>query len=76
MIAAKNIANCWFSQVAGIALIAFGIAGLSLPAPTDAFHALEDKAVQQLMPVVGKTEIGRQFLAIYEARDTECHRSL
>lgn len=76
MIAAKNIANRWYSQVAGIALIAFGIAGLSLPAPSVAFHSLEDKAVQQLAPVVRKSEIGRQLLAVYVARDTECHRSL
>jgi hypothetical protein len=76
MIAAKNIANRWYSQVAGLALIAFGIAGLSLPAPSVAFHSLEDKAVQKLAPVVGKTEIGRQLLAVYVARDIECHRSL
>jgi hypothetical protein len=76
MIAARNIGNRWYSQVAGIALIAFGIAGLSLPAPTSALHRLEDKAVQQLAPVVAKSEIGRQILAVYVARDVECHRSL
>jgi len=76
MIAAKNVANRWYSQVAGLALIAFGITGLSLPAPTVALHSLEDKAIHKLAPVVGKTEIGRQFLAVYVARDIECHRTL
>lgn len=76
MIAARNIANRWYSQVAGIALIAFGITGFSLPAPTAALHSLEDKAIHQLAPVVGKTEIGRQILAVYVARNVECHRSL
>jgi hypothetical protein len=76
MIAAKNIANRWYSQVAGIALIALGIAGLSVPAPTAGLHRLEDKAIRQLAPVVGKTEIGRQILAVYVVRDVECHRSL
>jgi len=76
MSAAKNIANRWYSQFAGIALLAFGIAGLSLPAPSVALHSLEDRAVQHLVPVVSKSEIGRQFLAVYVARDIECHRSL
>jgi hypothetical protein len=76
MIAAKNIANRWYSQLAGLALIAFGIVGLSLPAPTVALHSLEDKAVRRIAPVAAKTEIGRQLLAVYVARDVECHRSL
>jgi len=76
MKAAKTIANRWYSQVAGVALIALGIAGLSVPAPTAALHGLEDKAIQQLAPVVSKTELGKQMLAIYAARDNECHRSL
>jgi hypothetical protein len=76
MIAAKNIANRWYSQVAGIALIAVGIVGLSVPAPTAALHGLEERAVRRLAPVVRKTEIGRQILAVYVARDVECHRSL
>ena len=48
MIAAKNVANRWYSQVAGLALIAFGITGLSLPAPTVALPSLEDKAILKL----------------------------
>jgi hypothetical protein len=76
MTAAKKIANRWYSQVAGIALIALGITGLSLPAPTSALHCFEDKAVRELRPVAQKTEIGRQLLAVYIARDVECHRSL
>ena len=76
MKSAKNIASRWYSQVAGVALIAMGITGLSLPAPTTALHGLEDKAIQQLAPVVSKTEVGKQMLAICAARDSECHRSL
>jgi hypothetical protein len=76
MKAAQSIANRWYSQVAGVALIAMGITGLSLPTPTAALHGLEDKAIRQLAPVVSKTEIGKQMLAIYAARDNECHRSL
>ena len=76
MRSAKNIASRWYSQVAGVALIAMGITGLSLPAPTTALHGLEDKAIQQLAPMVSKTEVGKQMLAIYAARDSECHRSL
>jgi len=76
MKSAKNIASRWYSQVAGVALIAMGITGLSLPAPTTALHGLEDKAIQQLAPMVSKTEVGKQMLAIYAARDSECHRSL
>ena len=76
MTAAPKIASRWYSQVAGVALIAMGITGLSLPAPTTALHGLEDKAIQQLAPVVSKTEVGKQMLAIYAARDSECHRSL
>ncbi len=76
MIAAKNIASHWYSQVAGVALIALGITGLSVPAPTTALHGLEDKAVRELAPIVSKSEIGRQMLEIYAERDAECHRSL
>ena len=76
MIAAKNIASRWYSQIAGIALIALGIAGLSVPAPTEALHCLEDKAVQRLAPVMQNTELGRHILAVYAANDAECHRSL
>ena len=76
MIAAKNISNRWFSQVAGIALIALGIAGLSVPAPTAALHCLEDEAVQRLAPIVQKSELGRHIIEAYAAGDAECHRSL
>jgi len=76
MKAARNIADRWYSQVAGVALIALGIAGLSVPAPTAALHGLEDEAIRQLAPMVSKTELGKQMLAIYAERDNECHRSL
>ncbi len=76
MIAAKNIANRWYGQVAGVALIALGIAGLSVPAPTLGLRCLEDKAIHHLAPVMNKSELGRQILAVYVARDAECHRSL
>lgn len=76
MSAARNIANRWYGQVAGVALIAMGIAGLSLPAPTTALRGLEDRAIRQLKPVVAKTEVGKQMLAIYAARESECRSSL
>jgi hypothetical protein len=74
MIAAKQIANRWYGQVAGVALVALGIALSSVPAPTGALHRMEDKAVQKLTPMMGNT--GKQMLAMYAARDTECHRQL
>jgi hypothetical protein len=76
MIAAKNIANRWYGKVAGIALVGLGIVLTSVPAPTGALHSLEDKAVHQLAPLMGRSEVGRQFLTMYEQRDNECHRSL
>lgn len=76
MIAAKYIASRWYGKLAGVALIAFGITATSLPAPTGALHCVEDQAVNQLAPFMGKTEIGKQILAVYVARDTECHRTL
>jgi hypothetical protein len=77
MIAAKNIANRWYGKLAGVALIAFGIGFTSVPAPTSALlHCLEDKAVYEIAPLMGKTEIGKQFLAVYVASDSECHRTL
>jgi len=76
MKSAKEFVNRWYSQVAGVALVAMGITGLSVPAPTTALHGLEDKAIRQLAPMVSKTEVGKQMLAIYTARDNECHRSL
>jgi hypothetical protein len=76
MIAARQIANRWYGKMAGIALIAFGIAITSVPAPTGAIHSLEDKAVYQLAPIISNTEIGRQLVAVYVARDTQCHREL
>ncbi len=80
MTAAKNIANRWYSQLAGIALIAFGIAGLPIPAPTAALHRVEAKAVSGLVPLVEKTDVGKQFLALYVSHNvssnSECHGSL
>jgi len=74
MIVAKQIANRWYGQVAGVALVALGIVLSSVPAPTGALHRLEDKAVQKLVPIVGNS--GKQVLAMYAARDAECHRQL
>jgi len=76
MIAARKIASRWYSQVAGIAFIALGIVGLSVPAPTAALHCLEAQAMHRLAPMLQKTELGRQVFSSYVARDTECHRSL
>lgn len=76
MSAARNMANRWYGQIAGVALIAMGITGLSVPAPTAALRGLEDRAIRQLRPVVAKTEIGKQMLAIYAAHESECRSSL
>ena len=76
MSTAKNIANRWYSQMAGTALIVFALIGLSVPAPTIALHSLEDKAIQQLMPLISQSSIGKQMLEMYVAHDKQCHRSL
>jgi hypothetical protein len=76
MSAAKQIANRWYGKLAGVALIALGIAVTSLPAPTGALHSLEDSAVYGLAPLMNQSDIGREILAVYVARDTECHREM
>jgi len=74
MIAAKQIANRWYGQVAGVALVAFGIALSSVPAPTGALHCLEDSAIHKIAPLMGNA--GKQVLAMYATRDAECHRQI
>jgi len=70
------IANRWLHQVAGVMLAGIGIVALSQPAPTMSLHCLEDAAVCRLTPIVSKTEVGRQVLAVYFKHDTECHRTI
>jgi len=76
MISTKNIANRWLNQVAGVVLVGTGIVALSAPAPKVSLHCLEDAAIHRLAPIVRKTEVGRQFLAVYLERDAACHRSI
>ncbi len=76
MTTAKHIADRWYGKVIGIALIAFGIGFTSVPAPTGALHGLEDKAMHRLAPMMGKSEIGKQILAIYVERDAQCHSAI
>ncbi len=74
MIAAKQIANRWYGQVAGVALVALGIALSSVPAPTGALQRLESSAIHKIAPMMGNT--GKQVLAMFVTRDSDCHRSL
>lgn len=72
----KIINNRWLNQVAGVVLVGMGIIGLSQPMPATSLRCLESVAVHRLAPIVRKTEVGRQFLAVYVGRDTECHRTI
>jgi len=76
MIAAKQFAGSWFGKVAAVAMAAFMMIASSAPSPREAIHGLEDKAVRQLAPVMSRTEVGRQVLAVYVERDKECHSAL
>ncbi len=76
MIAAKQFAGSWFGKVAAVAMAAFMMIVSSAPSPREAIHGLEDRAVQRLTPVMSRTEVGRQVLAVYVERDKECHSAL
>ena len=67
MIAARQIANRWYSQVAGVALVALGIMWTSVPAPTGMLCCLGGKAIQ----AVQKTEVGRELINMYAQRPIE-----
>jgi hypothetical protein len=76
MIAAKQIANRWYGKVAGVMSIALMITITSAPSPKATLHGLEDRAVQKLTPVMKRSEVGRQVLAVFVEREKECHRAL
>jgi hypothetical protein len=72
----KSIANRWMNQVAGVVLVGMGIVGLSGPTPKVSWHCLEDAAVHRLAPIAKRSQVGRQFLAVYMEREAECHRTI
>ncbi len=72
----KLIANRWLNQVAGVVLAGMGIVGLSQPTPRMSLHCMEDAAMHRLAPIMKRTEVGRQFLAVYLERDATCHRMI
>jgi hypothetical protein len=76
MSARALIANRWIHQVTGVMLAGIGIVALSRPAPTMSLHCIEDAAVCRLAPIVSKSEVGRQMLAMYFEHDTECRRTI
>ncbi len=76
MSAKQVISSRWMHQVAGVVLAAVGIIGLSQPKPKMSLHCLEDAAVHRLAPIMKKSEVGRQVLAVYLERDAECHRTI
>lgn len=61
MIAARQIANRWYGQLAGIALVGFGIAFSAIPAPTCALCSIGTKALH----AAKQTEVGREFMNLY-----------
>jgi hypothetical protein len=73
--AIKVAANRWFNQVSGIVLVGMGIVALTTPAP-QSLHCLEGAAVHRLAPIVSKTEVGRQVLAMYCGSDSSCRRAI
>ena len=76
MSAKKIVGSRLMHQVAGVVLAAVGIIGLSQPGPKVTLHCLEDAAVYRLAPIMRKSEVGRQVLAVYVKRDAQCHRTI
>ncbi len=72
MSAQRVISNRWLHQIAGVMLAGMGIVALSQPTPAMSLRCLEDAAVHRLAPVVSKTEVGRQVLAVYARSNAEC----
>jgi hypothetical protein len=70
------IANRWLNQVAGIVLVGMGIVGVSQPTPKMSLRCVEVAAMHRLAPVMKKSEVGRQLLAVYVGRDTACRRTI
>jgi len=76
MNAQKIISNRWLNQVTGVVLAGMGLVALSQPCPKTSLHNLEVAAVHRLEPIVRKTEVGRQVLAMYCERDASCRRTI
>ena len=76
MKARRLMANRWLNQMGGVMLVAVGIIALSQPAPTMSPHCLEAAAISRLVPIVRKTELGRQVLSVYVQRDKECRATI
>lgn len=71
MIAARQIANRWYTQLAGIAVVGLGIAVSAVPAPTCALCSIGVKALH----AAGKTEVGREFMNIYSKHTVQLRQS-
>jgi hypothetical protein len=69
-------ANRWLTQVSGVVLVGVGIVALAQPGPKISMQCLESAAFHRLAPIVGKSEVGRQVLAMYCDGDTTCRRTL
>jgi len=76
MSAKQVITSRWMHQVAGVVLAGVGIIGLSQPSAKASLHCLEDAAVYRLAPIMKRSEVGRQVLAVYVERDVQCHRTI
>lgn len=61
MIAAKQIANRWYGQLAGIAIVGLGIALSAVPAPTCALCSIGAKALH----AASQTQVGRELANFY-----------
>jgi predicted acyltransferase len=61
MIAARQIANRWYGQLAAIAVVGFGIAFSAVPAPTCALCSIGVKALH----AAKQTQVGKEFLNLY-----------
>jgi hypothetical protein len=72
----KSGSSGWVHQVAGVVLAGVGIIGVSQPTAKVSMHCLEDAAVYRLAPVMKKSDMGRQFLAMYAKSDTACHKTI
>lgn len=61
MIAARQIANRWYGQVAAIAIVGFAIAFSAVPAPTCALCSIGTKALH----AAKQTQVGKGFMNLY-----------
>ena len=66
----------WTHQLAGVVMAGIAIIGLSQPSARVSLHCLEDTAVHRLAPMMKRSELGRQVLAMYVERDGACHRMI